>query len=228
MSESIGSDVIAPLQAMFDNYSKGKVTDEKFSSFVDRALERAPNGKAKAEILEEVVGYLPGTDVAGRDSDSLEIRYSSELANVSDKPDVAAEALLQNATATYSKARGASGDDRKARLQAALRSYIGCSKIICENLKERDTIPSPGVNTYQYGGSVTDPQYIAVKENHEKEVAARAYADQQNNMVELLKLMGPGVFKHLKEEMKLSDKEFARIWMEVETRKFDEGKGGVE
>ncbi len=106
-------------------------------------------------------------------------------------------------------------------LLSALKSFIECSKTISENLMVRQRIPEPSVNAYMYVGSVTDPEFIAIKAKHEAEVVRRAYVDQQNNMLEFLLLLGPTPFKLLKDELHLSDEEFAKIWMEVNARKFD-------
>jgi hypothetical protein len=52
---SVGTDILVPLDAMMNNYRNGKLTNEDFSLYVDDALAKEPNPKAKAEILQHAV-----------------------------------------------------------------------------------------------------------------------------------------------------------------------------
>ncbi|MGB8355724.1 MAG: hypothetical protein WCD79_17625 [Chthoniobacteraceae bacterium] len=223
-SQDIGPGVLVPLRAILGNYWKGQVSNEEFTQYVDQALARETDPKRKAEILSRVVDWLPGRTIPNHESSGIELRYSSELAKLSNQPDVVAEALLQKGNAIHDQALKTSGEKRNEKLLSALKTYIECSKVIARNLTQ-SRMESPSVGAYCIGVDDTDPrasaELIAIKAKHEEEVARRAYADEQNNMLELSRLLNAHAFELWKKESNLSSEEFARIWMEVKTRNFN-------
>jgi hypothetical protein len=248
LAPPLGPDVLAPLDAMLEKYRIGKASNEELSQYVDAAVAKKPGLKGKVEILQRAFNRLSGKIIPPEDAYGLEIHFSEELAEISDQPDVVAEALFHIYGVRHAKANAIGGEEKgipglamstshqqtrtvsdpekRKELLSALRALIGCSKTISNNLNVRERMPDPGVpSIFSVGGDATDPRFQAMKAEakakHEAEVTAHNYATQQNEMLTLLWLMGSIPFKHLKEELNLKDAEFSKIWMEVKTRSFD-------
>jgi len=224
LADDLGPDVLVPLNAVLDNYWKGKVSNEDLSLYVDRVVAQVSDPMAKAEVLQRVAYWLPGRVVPNHDYEGLIIQYSKELSDVSCQPDVVSEAMLRNAVANEHKADVATGGDRNAHLLSALKSWITVSKIIAANLEQREKIPSPGVGGYLFDGDTNSPEYLALMEKHDAEKEMREYVDQQNDLLSLSKPVKDGM-ERVKGELSLSDEQFSKIWMEVKAKKFNEFPG---
>jgi hypothetical protein len=215
--------VAGPLERLFDRYQDGGVGDKEFASDVDKAYARLADSVEKAQFLQRVVDFLPGMETPSHDADALELRYAAKLAEISDQPDVVADALMHEGTARHDKAQSARGEAREALLISALKCYIACSKIVAANLVNR-TRESPAVDPYDFEGDTDSAEYRRLVANHAAQEARRAFDDQQNNMLEDCELLNKEAYRHLVDELHLSNGDFAKIWTGVE---WGGGIGGI-
>jgi hypothetical protein len=200
-----------------DDYLDGKIKGRALSRLIDHTLKQAADAAAKSALLSEVLTEITGqgNDNTPKEVDDFVFLYSSQLLAISKRPAEVVDALLHIVTAKETEAQRTSGSERTANLTSALQSCIEASKIISENLKQPERVALPGVDPYVPGESGTLAHYNAQR-------AARAAAEAHNSLVESGDLIKDGMeMEHLKKKLNISDQDFAKMWTEVKTRKFD-------
>lgn len=220
----VSADQRRSMETMFNDYASGKIDSLKFLQFVDRQVDQASDRRVKRMLLEEAWDFPYGKVTVQSGVSHLMTHFSGERAVVSEEPGDVVEAIFEAGVSMENEAVTASGDEKKAKLLSALESLIAVSKIISENLSQRGYIDPPGVSGGGLIGSPDELKVLVARHNAEK--LEREIILQQNKMIRLVIPLKHGM-EHLKSELKLNDKEFAKIWDQVKARKFGKKDAGA-
>jgi hypothetical protein len=206
------------MQPMLESYAAGQIDSRVLSQIVDQQLSGADSQKGKTRVLVRLLSFLRGCDLQTTDPYDLMIRYSRQLATVSDNPAEVLFALSLNASANKSLYYFAKNHP-KTYLLAILSTEIAAAKMLSDHL----VAPPGGGAVFGYCARTNDPDYVAlIKEDKAQEIARGVYLKYDKWHGQWISIAMD--LRAYKDELKLSDPAFARIWMDVAARDF---KGNV-
>jgi len=198
----------ALIQSTMSEFVDGKIDQASVKTAIDDLLLKAANTKEKGDLLLRVLSSL-SKDIPG--TSQMVLAYASEAASLPLSPKDLSQVNIYLGNAFEADAHKAAGkaESRELKLKA-LAAYLQAFKVISSKLSAKERSPLPSVSKFDYDGPTTDPQYIALEQQHAAEVARRLAVETQNSLITQGEVVDSRI-RELSRETKLTPEEREKI-----------------